>query len=739
MTVAASNSAASVTLSGDQDRIKQAELVFKDEKKFVRLLKVDKAYHSHHMVPCVEPYLQALRRSEAQGNTENTDSTECQWFSSVTVEKIKPKDPSLKYGYWAANMMKPVLLKEALTTACSEAGPFDIVLEVGPHPALKSPASQTIQEVSNTSPLYVGLLNRGQNDVEAVADCLGTVWAHFPHLINLAMYDKAMSGLSNFKLLKGLPAYSWDHDREYWHEARQSRVFRTRESVHELLGHLSQDSSEEYYRWRNVLRMSEIPWLQGHKLQGQTVFPAAGYVVLALEAALKVAGSRPVGSLEVTDVTIGQALTFNDDDSGIETIFTISDIFRDDGTSFLGKFTYHGVQGKTKSDMTLLATGRVEARLGYSDSPILPPRSPPEPNLIDVDVDQFYTSLLDLGYGYSGPFRALSSMKRKLGWSTGLVSTTEDENDTRGGLIVHPGMLDATIQSVLLAYCYPNDGRLWSLHVPTAIRRITVDLSLLSPSSSEKLLLPFDATLSGDDDTALSGDVDVYTREGEAMLQIEGITCVPFSSATARDDRKLFSHETWTTATPDAVLAAGSHGASAEDYNLAEAVERTSYYYVRQLQRQIPLNHPARVSGPYVGLFRFVDDIITTAPDERHPFIKTEWKCDTQADIAPLISKLVNLFPGHLLLLTNFHRYGHTLDLQIAVVVGEQIPRVVFEETTILEHLMKDDLLYNYYSKALGFSEYTSFLAGTVAQITNRYPHMSVLEIGILIINRRLD
>lgn len=87
-----------------------------------------------------------------------------------------------------------------------------------------------------------------------------------------------------------------------------------------------------------------------------------------------------------------------------------------------------------------------------------------------------------------------------------------------------------------------------------------------------------------------------------------------------------------------------------------------------------------------------------------------------------------------LTLLTCANRYGHTLDLQIVVVVGEQIPRVIFEETSILEHLMKDDLLYNYYSKALGFSEYTGFLAATVAQITNRYPHMNVLEIGTLML-----
>jgi hybrid polyketide synthase/nonribosomal peptide synthetase ACE1 len=58
------------------------------------------------------------------------------------------------------------------------------------------------------------------------------------------------------------------------------------------------------------------------------------------------------------------------------------------------------------------------------------------------------------------------------------------------------------------------------------------------------------------------------------------------------------------------------------------------------------------------------------------------------------------------------------------------MPRVLRGETTILEHLMKDDLLFQYYSNGMGFSEHATYLARTAAQITDRYPHMHILEIG---------
>lgn len=60
LALAAHNSSASVTLSGDVDAVTEAKQHYDKEKTFARLLKVDTAYHSHHMIPCSEPYVEAL-------------------------------------------------------------------------------------------------------------------------------------------------------------------------------------------------------------------------------------------------------------------------------------------------------------------------------------------------------------------------------------------------------------------------------------------------------------------------------------------------------------------------------------------------------------------------------------------------------------------------------------------------------------------------------------------------------
>lgn len=56
-------------------------------------------------------------------------------------------------------MARPVKFCQALKAAL-EAGGYQVAIEVGPHPALKVPAIQTIQEVLGKTIPYYGALKR---------------------------------------------------------------------------------------------------------------------------------------------------------------------------------------------------------------------------------------------------------------------------------------------------------------------------------------------------------------------------------------------------------------------------------------------------------------------------------------------------------------------------------------------------------------------------------------------------
>ena len=269
LVVAASNSSSSVTFSGDEDAIAEAEVIFGDERKFARKLLVDKAYHSHHMLPCSSDYIKSMVACAV--DVQGDKNRGCIWFSSVHGQEISPTRDDLACTYWNDNMVKPVLFSQAIEKAYTENGSYDIAIEIGPHPALKGPAIQVISESSKADevPPYIGFLHRGKNDVEAFADGLGRLWALFgDSVVDFTSYDKAVFSGAKARLLKDLPPYPWDHDRKFWHESRLSRAVRTRtEPVHQLLGHRCPDGTDQQISWRNYLQVKEVPWIQDHQLQ----------------------------------------------------------------------------------------------------------------------------------------------------------------------------------------------------------------------------------------------------------------------------------------------------------------------------------------------------------------------------------------------------------------------------------------------------------------------------------------
>lgn len=713
MNVAAVNSAASVTLSGDEDAIAEAKVIFNDEKKKATILKVDKAYHSHHMFHSSDAHLHSLQTCSI--DFEVAEHASCAWFSSVYCCEMTTTSPELKGSYWNENLVRPVLFAPALKAALEQGPCFDAIIEVGPHPALKGPAGMSVQDVLGKELPYTGLLSRNINAVDALADGLGYLWMRLgDHAVNLATHANFMAGGAHGKLLKDLPTYQWDHDRAYWQESRLSRAMRTRNvTPNELLGSKCPDGTTVQMSWRNMLRVKEVPWIQGHAIQGQTVFPAAGYIATAVEAAMQLSASGHQRIVEIEDFIIHQPMVFDDDDVGIEILFSFSNITAETDDTTTANFTYHSAAGKDSEAMMLMASGRLQVLNGAPSNAELPPRAPGEPNMVEVEADRFYSFLAEMGYGYTGPFRALSFLGRKLGKASGLLANVKHDGAT-DPLLIHPAILDAAIQAVILAFCYPNDGQLWSLHVPKSIRCIRINPHLSASVAGQDIQLTFDSTIGYSTRSGISGDVSLYTSSDEhAMLQLEGMEAVPFTEATIDNDANIFSSMQWAPAGISGEAAVGSSRASLDEYDLAYTLERVSSFYLRSLVREIPENHPARKEGPYVGYFNYAAHVGSQVGEGRHPYAKKEWLTDTLDDIL----STSELFPD-------------SPDLKIMHIVGREMPRVIHGETTILEHLLPNNLLNNYYSNALGFPQFTTWLSRMTAQLSHRYPRMNILEIG---------
>ncbi|KAJ5735700.1 uncharacterized protein N7483_000825 [Penicillium malachiteum] len=97
----------------------------------------------------------------------------------------------------------------------------------------------------------------------------------------------------HLRTISDLPTYSWDHSKSYWHESRVSRQHRLRQHpYHDLCGIRSLDDTTSEPRWRHILNLETLPWLQDHQVDGVIVFPGAGYIAMAIEAATQITHTR---------------------------------------------------------------------------------------------------------------------------------------------------------------------------------------------------------------------------------------------------------------------------------------------------------------------------------------------------------------------------------------------------------------------------------------------------------------
>ncbi|KAI0117978.1 polyketide synthetase [Nemania sp. FL0031] len=707
--IAAINSLSSVTVSGDAAAIEHIMVVLKDEKKFVRLLKVDKAYHSHHMRPCSAPYLSALDAIDIQVPRWSQTS----WYSSVNKNDMSAMQGSsaLRGPYWESNMVHPVLFMQAVENAVAAMGDVDLAIEIGAHPALKGPAGQVMLDATGRQVPYTGLLKRGLHDLDALADGLGYVSQHLgKDAVNYASYESFMSGAKAFrpKLVTNLPSYCWNHKHEYWHESRLTRAYRRRQDpLHELLGHVLPNSTEREMIWRNVVSPKEIPWMKGHRLQNQIVFPAAGYVAAALEASLVLANKSLISAIELLNLDIHQALAFDNEDSSVETICSLMNIRRQNDAEIVAEFAFSADRGRANNTLDVLATGSICIRLGEPSLTTLPPRGPKPSNLIALSESDVYEGLAKIEYHYSDHFVALHGLERKLGVVTGMIRAFEGSQ-----LLLHPAPLDAAFQSALLALSAPNDGALWSIHVPKRIRRIRVNPQVCMLAAARGDSFPFDAFAPDQSQgSSVFADVDIFSQESNhTMVQVEGVECVPLSPFMEKDDKVLFYTNSWGPQAPDAENVYYDGHSTAREYDLACRLERVAYFYLRRLLASVPLVHPSRREGSYVPLFNYATHITS---ENRPRSWTAEWESDT-------IEKVTNLCKTD----------EHVIDFRLLDAIGRNLTDIATGTTLPIETGMTDDLLGRYYKEGLGMSQYSTYLVRLVQQLIHLSPRLRCLEIG---------
>ncbi|PIA98429.1 Polyketide synthase-nonribosomal peptide synthetase [Cercospora beticola] len=709
--VAAWNSDTSSTLSGDEDAILEIKARLEDGDVFARLLKVDTAYHSHHMVACSGAYTKALRACSIKPHRPRRGSA---WFSSVYGGRVQGDHliSKLSCEYWVDNLLSPVMFHDAIETVAYGDLLCNAAIEIGPHPALKTPVTQTYQRTINHQLFYYGTLLRGRNDVEALSETLGSLWIQLgSNAVDFAQYNQTFFGTNPRPRLVRLPGYMWDHSRQFWKEGRKSLMYRTQnEKSHPLLGKRAVDDLDEEKRWENYLRLQDLPWLFGHVVQGQVVYPAAAYLVMALAASRTLVSPEQVAFYELFDVTIEAAILLGENDANVQTLFTLNTVtVKDDEPHFQAEWTCRSASGEdSRAKWRVNAKGKVRVLLNSEHDEKLPPRITPAQSLLtSVSSERLYDNIEGLGLSYSGLFRRLEDVKRRSKYATATL-TGLDTTDP-----IHPAILDSTFQPLIAAMAYPGDGSMTSACVPTHIGRIRIAGSQQMAKSGRRLIVDTFATASSA--RSFTGDVDLYDAEsGDALMQVESITCTTLSQPGPNDYKELYTQDVWELDIGSGVtIDQNGRRDKPEELDLLIFQERLAYSYLRRFYETFSKTEVSLMEPYFTKIFEWLDKLLPLIAAGRHPTVKADWAED-----------------DHEVLLQEASKLPDRPELTLLQAVGEHFASVARGETTMLEHMIKDNMLERTYTEMVGVPYLTSSIGKVAHQIAHRYPRMNILEIG---------
>ena len=279
ITVAGVNSPRGVTLAGDTAVLRAVEDALTDREIFHRRLPLDYAFHSPAMDAIEQPLKDALADLEPGPD-------KIPLFSTVSGGRVSGQE--LNAEYWWANIREPVRFEGAIRELA--AAGFNLFVEIGPHAVLRNYVADCLRDESREGQVLTTMV-RDDDSLDRIKG---------------AFYQLLMAGapIETQRLFPvpgrfvDIPRYAWQHE-PYWLESTvECRTNLNDQRAHPLLGYRL---AEHAYAWESRLDTQLFPEYADHVVGEAVVFPAAGFVEMALAAA---AQWQPGDACELEDLEI---------------------------------------------------------------------------------------------------------------------------------------------------------------------------------------------------------------------------------------------------------------------------------------------------------------------------------------------------------------------------------------------------------------------------------------------------
>jgi acyl transferase domain-containing protein/NADPH:quinone reductase-like Zn-dependent oxidoreductase/ubiquinone/menaquinone biosynthesis C-methylase UbiE/acyl carrier protein len=500
VSLAAINTPSSVTLSGDGEALERIARALEERGLFARFLRVEYAFHSPQVEPTREDLLRSLRGIRP-------GKAELPMMSTVTARPVDGEE--LDSEYWWRNVRNPVLFADGIDALLSEG--YDLFLELGPHPVLSSAVLECAQS-RKRAVTALSSLRREEDERFSLLRSLASMYAGGA-AVN-------WSGVSPGGRFVRTPTYPWQHER-YWTESERSRRQRLGPGGHPLLGERI-DRADPV--WESKIDPRVLRYLGEHRVQGQALLPAAGYLEMAVAAAHELQGR---GALVVENLEFARACF-------LENVKPTTLQLTADSK---GSFHIHSKPDEGTNPWIRLASGRFR--------PVGPD---PAARSVDLEpvrarskshmgTEECYRRLEAVGLSYGPAFQGVEEMWVGEDEALARIRAPETLEKHLSEYWLHPALLDACLHALFFAVRRDDEGS-DRLFLPVSLDRARVQASVSGIAWSYVRVLSSGSR-------AVEADIIIIDACGGPLVELRGLRCHAVDGG--RTDRldDLIYHYVW--------------------------------------------------------------------------------------------------------------------------------------------------------------------------------------------------
>ncbi|MFJ9977866.1 non-ribosomal peptide synthetase/type I polyketide synthase [Streptomyces cyaneofuscatus] len=532
VSIAAVNSPTSLTLAGEREALGLLAEELRAEQQFAKFLTVQVPYHSVGMERIKDELLAALAPLEPRP---------AHLPLYLTGSEGIAQGGELDAAYWWRNVRDRVRFRAAVDRLTGDG--HQVFLEIGPHPVLGHAIRECL-EATRATGLTLPSIRRQEDESERFALSLAS-------LHNLGA-DIDWDVLQPAGRPVTLPPHPFRRDR-HWTEPPAVAQVRLGQVDHPLLGRRT-DRTEP--AWQASLDTEALPYLADHRIQDTVVFPAAGYIEMATQAALRLTGST---TAVLADIDLRKALFLPDgEDRTVEVSLSLED----------AAFTVASPATGDDAERTVHAAGIVRTGQRRRTGAPLDAAAIRARTVRRLDGPGCYAALAGLGYHYGPAFRAVEEVW--VGAGEVLARIRPPAGVDAAGHHLHPVLLDACFQALLTPQLLQDPAPGAGIRLPLSLAEVALEPVGDQPLWVHATVRPADA------DTTL-GDIALYADDGAPLGRIEGFRAADVekaATAVARTTIDSWLAETVWTECPDlaeeepgvadplapAVIAARDHG-----------------------------------------------------------------------------------------------------------------------------------------------------------------------------------